>query len=181
MHPIEAQVAEYFSKGKRARPALTLAMVLDTAGERILLGLKKRKLGAGYYNGFGGVVEVGESVEDAAKRELFEESGLTYQTGHYSGLLEIVYKDWNERIFIYIFTVTATTGEPIETEEMTPAWFPLTAIPYPQMWPDDHFWLPLLLVGQEFHVRCTYEKGLFETPQLCLISSHAPVLPAVSP
>jgi hypothetical protein len=30
---------------------------------------------------------------------------------------------------------------------MAPQWFPIDAIPYDKMWPDDRFWLPLLLQG----------------------------------
>jgi len=45
---------------------LTLAFV-RRKGE-ILLGYKKRGFGAGKWNGFGGKVEAGETIEDAAKR-----------------------------------------------------------------------------------------------------------------
>jgi 8-oxo-dGTP pyrophosphatase MutT (NUDIX family) len=34
--------------------------------------LKKRGFGAGYYNGFGGKVEPGESIEQAAQREVIK-------------------------------------------------------------------------------------------------------------
>ena len=44
----------------------TLAFVLDS--RRILLGMKKRGFGAGRWNGFGGKVDPGESIEGAAKR-----------------------------------------------------------------------------------------------------------------
>ena len=44
----------------------TLAFVLDAG--RILLGMKKRGFGAGRWNGFGGKVDPGESIEAAAKR-----------------------------------------------------------------------------------------------------------------
>jgi ADP-ribose pyrophosphatase YjhB (NUDIX family) len=37
---------------------------------RLLLGLKKRGFGTGYYNGFGGKVEVGETIQQAAYREV---------------------------------------------------------------------------------------------------------------
>ncbi|CAN0571511.1 unnamed protein product, partial [Ectocarpus sp. 12 AP-2014] len=39
--------------------------------------MKKRGFGEGKWNGFGGKVESGESVEEAAKRELMEEAGVT--------------------------------------------------------------------------------------------------------
>jgi len=45
---------------------LTLAFV-RRPGE-ILLGYKKRGFGVGKWNGFGGKVEIGETIHDAAKR-----------------------------------------------------------------------------------------------------------------
>ena len=36
--------------------------------QNILLGLKKRGIGVGKWNGFGGKVEANETIEDAAKR-----------------------------------------------------------------------------------------------------------------
>ena len=55
------------------RKVLTLVFVFN--GEKVLLGLKKRGLGCGKWNGFGGKVEPGETVRQAAVRELVEESG----------------------------------------------------------------------------------------------------------
>lgn len=43
---------------------------------RILLGRKKRGMGFGKWNGFGGKIEAGETMRECAARELFEESGL---------------------------------------------------------------------------------------------------------
>ena len=43
---------------------------------KILLGMKKRGFGAGKYNGFGGKVEAGETIAQAAVRETIEECGL---------------------------------------------------------------------------------------------------------
>ena len=45
---------------------LTLVFVLDES--QILLGLKKRGFGCGRWNGFGGKVENGETIVEAAKR-----------------------------------------------------------------------------------------------------------------
>ena len=42
----------------------------------MLLGMKKRGFGEGRWNGFGGKVEVGESIAGGAVREVREECGL---------------------------------------------------------------------------------------------------------
>lgn len=44
----------------------TLVLVLQP--QRVLLGMKKRGFGAGRWNGFGGKVQDGETIEDGAKR-----------------------------------------------------------------------------------------------------------------
>ncbi len=56
-------------------PAST-AVLFDDEG-RILLVLRNREPGAGEWSLPGGFVENGESPEDAAKRELVEETGLS--------------------------------------------------------------------------------------------------------
>ena len=53
-----------------------LTLVIIHQHPRILLGMKKRGFGAGRWNGFGGKVQEGETVEDAARREVFEEAGI---------------------------------------------------------------------------------------------------------
>ena len=45
---------------------LTLLFVMRP--NQVLLGMKKRGFGVGRWNGFGGKVQVGETIEDAAKR-----------------------------------------------------------------------------------------------------------------
>ena len=45
---------------------LTLLFVLKPG--KVLLGYKKRGFGVGRWNGFGGKVQQGETIEEAAKR-----------------------------------------------------------------------------------------------------------------
>ncbi len=45
---------------------LTLVLVVQPG--RVLLGMKKRGFGAGKWNGFGGKVQPGETIEQAARR-----------------------------------------------------------------------------------------------------------------
>jgi 8-oxo-dGTP pyrophosphatase MutT (NUDIX family) len=114
----------------------------------ILLGMKKRGFGAGRWNGFGGKVGMGESVEDAARRELREESGLEAQVLERRGTLRFEFASSPEILEVHVFGVVKYHGDPVETEEMKPCWFRLTEIPFDKMWPDDRHWLPLYLEGK---------------------------------
>ena len=59
----------------KKRKILTLCVVHEHP--RVLLGMKKRGFGEGRWNGFGGKVQEGETIEGAAKRELLEEAGVS--------------------------------------------------------------------------------------------------------
>jgi len=59
---------------------------------------------------------------------------------------------------MHLFSVTDFAGEPGESEEMTPAWWKIDALPYDLMWPDDRHWLPLFLAGKNFRGRFLFEN-----------------------
>lgn len=131
---------------------MTLAIV--TKDSRILLGMKKRGFGAGRWNGFGGKLAEGESVEDAFLRELEEEVGIIAKESTKAGIIDFSFNsDPSLQIEMHIFHVTDFAGEPKESEEMEPDWFSYNEIPYNQMWVDDEKWLPHVLMGQLFTAR----------------------------
>lgn len=134
----------------------TLCLVYDN--DRILLGMKKRGFGAGRWNGFGGKVEEGETIEQAAQRELLEETGFESALLRKRGILKLIGEIKNP-LNVYLFSVDAFTGNPVESDEMRPQWFSHRAIPYQAMWPDDQHWLPLVLQGKNiegtFHFKDT--------------------------
>ncbi|XP_077383573.1 oxidized purine nucleoside triphosphate hydrolase [Festucalex cinctus] len=127
---------------------LTLVLVVEPG--RVLLGMKKRGFGAGKWNGFGGKVQSGETVEEGARRELLEESGLTVDTLERVGNIQFEMESDRELLDVHIFRADSYSGEPMETEEMRPQWFDRNKIPFDQMWADDKLWFPLLLQKRKF-------------------------------
>ena len=128
---------------------LTLCVVHKN--NRVLLGLKKRGFGMGRWNGFGGKIENGETIEDAAKRELLEEAGIVVENLEQFGTLEFSWEGKPEILEVHIFKARDFKGEPTESEEMKPQWFDVSEIPFDKMWPDDKYWYPLFLTDKKFN------------------------------
>lgn len=123
-------------------------LVLPIAGQKVLLGLKKRGFGEGRWNGFGGKVRVDESITGAAMRELHEESGLETDTLAEVATLRFEF-DTGLKIITHVFVTEEFAGTEQETEEMKPQWYHFDSIPYDEMWSDDRFWLPDVLAGKK--------------------------------
>lgn len=124
----------------------------------MLLGMKKRGFGTGRWNGFGGKVAEGETIGDAAKREVEEEAGIQTLDMKQVGVLDFEFVNDPKVLEVHIFSATQFTGEPTESEEMAPKWFSIDTIPYEQMWSDDKYWLPLLLQGKTFKGKFLFDK-----------------------
>jgi 8-oxo-dGTP diphosphatase len=116
---------------------------------RVLLIRKKRGLGAGKMNGPGGKLEPGETAHDSAVREVREEIGATPLHVEERGVLHFQFTD-GYSLHCVVFVARDFTGELIETDEATPFWFPIEAVPYDEMWEDDRHWLPEVLAGNSF-------------------------------
>lgn len=128
---------------------LTLVF-LRREGE-VLLAMKKRGFGAGRWNGVGGKLELGETVEEALMRETREEIGVRLTSCEKVAQIRFqeMFKGEPTIMNVSVYTAHEWSGEPVETEEMRPEWFKLNEVPYADMWPDDEYWLPLVLSGQK--------------------------------
>ena len=154
------------------RKVLTLCLAVESG--RVLLGMKKRGFGEGRWNGFGGKVEAGETIEEAARREMQEECGVTIKKMKKVGIHEFEFVTKPEEVWeVHVFRVDEWSGEPEEMEEMRPQWFAFADIPYEEMWADDIYWLPLFLEGKKFRTRILFdpkdnvlEKMIEETDSL---------------
>ena len=154
----------------------TLCFPVVPEEQKILLGLKKRGFGKGYWNGFGGKLNPRETAEQGAIRELYEECGMKTRAPLCKcALLHFQFADVNTNDaqgHVYLYQLphkrrkfaqkekpvvglgelepTGELGElePVESEEMRPQWFSYGEIPYANMWEDDILWLPHVLAGK---------------------------------
>lgn len=139
------------------RKILTLCIVHQHL--RILLGMKKRGFGAGRWNGFGGKVQAGETIEQAAKREILEEAGIVVNKMEKVGLIDFEFQGNPEILEVHVFRANDFEGQPGESEEMSPTWYDVNEIPFEKMWPDDKYWFPLFLAGKKFQAKFLFGEA----------------------
>lgn len=81
----------------------------------------------------GGLVELGETVPEAAARELFEETGIRAEPGRVVEVMDIILKDGDGRVKTH-FVLNAVpcrwrTGEPVPASDVVETgWFTLDDI-----------------------------------------------------
>ncbi len=131
---------------------------------RVLLQLKAEgRFGGGWWNAPGGKLDHGETAEEAVTREVDEETNLSVTGLREHGVLTFYFGDTAEPDYlVHVFSTTHFAGEPRDSEEGRLEWFAEAALPYSQMWPDDHIWLPDLLADRSFrgtfHLTADYKS-----------------------
>ena len=150
---------------------MELTLLFLTKGDQILLAMKKRGFGAGRFNGVGGKIEPGETIEQALIREAQEEINIT--PIEFEKMADITfdefYKGQPAILHVNVFTATKWDKEPTESEEMAPKWFSKNQIPFENMWPDDTYWLPQVINGIKI-------KADFKLDQNDVIQSHKVII-----
>lgn len=132
-------------------------------GQEVLLGRKRKGLGFGNWVGLGGKLESGESVAEAATREIFEESSLRVIQ---EDLIEVgtlhyyfpTKPTWSQHSTVFL--CRRWTGVAAASDELIPAWFPIDQMPYGEMWEDAKSWLPAVLSGGRVSAHVTFGADL---------------------
>lgn len=129
--------------------------ILD--GDRLLLKKATRGISRGKWNCPGGCMEPGESPEDAARREVYEETGLRINELFYHGQLHLHYT--GQDVLMHLFSTRNFDGTPRSSEEGEVRWFGTDRIPYKEMWSDDIFWIDLMLKGMRFDATFYFDRA----------------------
>ena len=100
----------------------------------VLLGKRKGAHGAGTWSAPGGHLEFGESIEECARREVLEETGLELQNIQYGPFTNNVFEADNKH-YVTVFVLASSVGseakllEPDKCEGWS--WFEWSALPEP--------------------------------------------------
>jgi len=101
-------------------------LIFITQGAQVLLikGAPNKRLWANQYNGIGGHIERGEDILSAAKRELYEETGLESVDLRLVGTVMIDASD-QRGIGLFVFQGSYQRGKLVESHEGQLDWVPV--------------------------------------------------------
>lgn len=101
-------------------------------GDAILLMKRGKEPGIGKWSIPGGSVELGETLEEALKREVMEETGLDIEIGDFAGFFELIIRTDGEIPFHYVILDYFATARPGEAVAATDAadcrWVPMRSL-----------------------------------------------------
>ena len=119
----------------------------------IMLHQRKGSLGKNYWGSGGGHLELGESLQDAALRELSEEAGADLVVGNVTFLGVMNFTEMQPKHYVDIsFAAEWRSGEPTNNsprETTDWQWFNLNDLPSP-LFPPVATYLTALKTGQNF-------------------------------
>lgn len=99
---------------------VAVAVIRNTKGEILLTRRHPEAHQGGFWEFPGGKVEVGESLEEALVREIFEE--LSLKVIAHRGLLQVEHDYGDKRVLLDVCEVTDFIGEPQACENQPMRW-----------------------------------------------------------
>lgn len=113
----------------------------------------------GKWNGLGGKFEPGESPEECAVREVFEESGLKIVNPQLKGILSFPGFAHDEDWYAFVFLIREYEGELIDSSEGTLKWIDDKTLIQLNLWEGDRIFIPWLNRPGFFSGKFVYKDG----------------------
>lgn len=120
---------------------------------------KQNDIHEGKWNGLGGKMEPGETPEECARREVFEEAGLIVHELIFKGILTFPLFAHDEDWYAFVFTTDDFEGELIDSVEGNLRWIETERLPELELWEGDRQFLPLLDRPGFFSGKFVYKNG----------------------
>ena len=136
---------------------------LKRDGHTLMLHRNKKEndVHQGKWNGLGGKFQPGESPEECAAREVYEESGFRVQALDLRGVITFPMFSHDRDWYVFLFVIPTFTGEAVESPEGELAWIPDEELLDLNLWEGDRIFLPWLDQPEFFSARFEYEGGRF--------------------
>lgn len=118
---------------------------------------KQNDMHAGKWNGLGGKLEPGETPEECAMREIWEESGIKVKNLHWKGFLTFPQFANQEDWYAFVFIADADQEMIIDSNEGELRWIPNDKILELDLWEGDRIFLPWLDQPRFFSAKFNYQ------------------------
>lgn len=120
---------------------------------------KENDMHAGKWNGLGGKLEPGETPEECALREIWEEAGLRVKSLALKGIITFPGFANDEDWYTFLFLIDKFEGKLIDSPEGTLKWIPDDEVLKLNLWPGDLIFIPWLDRPEFFSGKFVYQDG----------------------
>jgi len=120
---------------------------------------KENDIHEGKWNGLGGKFEQGETPEQCAIRELYEEAGITVRNPELKGVLTFPKFAKGEDWYVFVFVVRDFSGELIVSNEGDLEWIDDSKIFGLNLWEGDEIFLKWMEQDKFFSGLFEYDNG----------------------
>jgi 8-oxo-dGTP diphosphatase len=149
-------------------------------GNELLLLNRNNTPNMGVWNGVGGKIEHGETVEESVKREVFEETTISLEEVTYKGIVSWnVNNEYNGGMYLFLAELQEKQPIPIITREGILAWKDISWILDPNnngIVDNITSFLPTMLSEEGvYEYRCTYTATELVSVEKVKVKEGAPV------
>ncbi len=134
---------------------------LQKNGQTLMICPHKKRVTEynGKWNGLGGKVQNGETPEECAVREVYEESNLKVKKLQLAGILTFPKIFDNQDWYCFVYKSSDFSGTLKESDEGNLEWIKDEEVLKRNIWEGDHIFLPYLFSGKKFNGKFYYKNN----------------------